>query len=159
MCVCALFLQEFNEVFGGEHPTMSWHWALPLPVRFPEWAVDNIMGFEYYYDDARCENAGPYREPSETDGENGSDISMSSGMSSSHGDGGGGGVGGVGGRGGRIDDYLGTVEVGSGMGGMDMDVERGTIRHELLLEDEEEIISPPSRLSGGGVKKRSTGVL
>ena len=138
---------------------MSWHWALPLPVRFPEWAVDNIMGFDYYYDDARCENAGPYREPSETDGENGSDISMSSGMSSSHGDGGGGGVGGVGGRGGRIDDYLGTVEVGSGMGGMDMDVERGTIRHELLLEDEEEIISPPSRLSGGGVKKRSTGVL
>lgn len=138
---------------------MSWHWALPLPVRFPEWAVDNIMGFEYYYDDARCENAGPYREPSETDGENGSDISMSSGMSSSHGDGGGGGVGGVGGRGGRIDDYLGTVEVGSGMGVMDNDVERGTIRHELLLEDEEEIISPPSRLSGGGVKKRSTGVL
>jgi hypothetical protein len=117
------------------------------------------MGFEYYYDDARCENAGPYREPSETDGENGSDISMSSGMSSSHGDGGGGGVGGVGGRGGRIDDYLGTVEVGSGMGVMDNDVERGTIQHELLLEDEEEIISPPSRLSGGGVKKRSTGVL
>ena len=134
---------------------MSWHWALPLPVRFPEWAVDNIMGFEYYYDDARCENAGPYREPSETDGENGSVVSMSSGMSSSHGDGG----GGVGGRGGRIDDYLGSVEVGSGMGGMDMDVERGTIQHELLLEDEEEIISPPSRLSGGGVKKRSTGVL
>jgi hypothetical protein len=159
VCACALFLQEFNEVFGGEHPTMSWHWALPLPVRFPEWAVDNIMGFEYYYDDARCENAGPYREPSETDGENGSDISMSSGMSSSHGDGGGGGVGGVGGRGGRIDDYLGTVEVGSGMGVMDNDVERGTIQHELLLEDEEEIISPPSRLSGGGVKKRSTGVL
>jgi hypothetical protein len=95
---------------------MSLHWALPLPVRFPEWAVDNIMGFEYY--EPRCEIAGPYREPSETDGENGSDISMSSGMSSSHGDGG--GVGGTGARGGRIDEYLGTVEVGPGTGGRDV---------------------------------------
>lgn len=140
--------QEFNEVFGGEHPTMSWHWALPLSVRFPEWAMDNVMGFEYH--DSREEVAGPYREPSETDGENSSVISMSSGMSSSLGDGGG-GVGGIGigARGGRIDDYLGTVEVGPVTGGMD--VERG----ELLLEDEEEI-SPPSTLSGGGVKKRST---
>jgi hypothetical protein len=133
---------------------MSWHWALPLPVKFPEWAVDNIMGFEYC--DSRCEVAGPYREPSETDGENSSVVSMSSGMSSSLGDGGG-GVGGAGPRGGvRIDDYLGTVEVGPVMGGMD--VERGEMQHELLLEDEEEIL-PPSRLMGGGDKKRSTGGL
>ncbi|KAL3769350.1 hypothetical protein ACHAW5_008778 [Stephanodiscus triporus] len=136
---------EFNEVFGGEHPTMSWHWALPLSVRFPEWAVDNVMGFEYH--GSREEVAGPYREPSETDGENSSVISMSSGMSSSLGDSGG-GVGGIG-IGGRIDGYLGTVEVGPVTGGMD--VERGG----LLLEDKEEI-SPPSTLSGGGVKKRST---
>jgi hypothetical protein len=51
--------KEFNEVFGGEHPTMSWHWFLPLPVRFPEWAKDNIMGYEW---DLTYPSV-PYEEP------------------------------------------------------------------------------------------------
>ena len=55
--------KEFNEVFGGEHPTMSWHWFLPLPVRFPEWARDNIMGYEW---DLTFPSA-PYQEPGDTD--------------------------------------------------------------------------------------------
>lgn len=114
-------------MFGGEHPTMSWHWILPLPVRFPEWAMDNIMGFEYNV--TREGASGPYREPSETDGENSSVISMSSGMSSSLGDGG-------------------------GMVGMD--IERGTtIQRESVIE-EEGINFPPTTLSGEGVKKRPT---
>lgn len=55
--------KEFNEVFGGEHPTMSWHWFLPLPVRFPEWAKDNIMGYEW---DLTFPSV-PYEEPGDTD--------------------------------------------------------------------------------------------
>eukprot|EP00804_Cyclotella_cryptica_P029644 CCRYP_019025-RA/>CCRYP_019025-RA protein AED:0.08 eAED:0.08 QI:424/0.5/0.6/1/0/0.2/5/498/378 len=55
--------KEFNEVFGGEHPTMSWHWFLPLPVRFPDWARDNIMGYEW---DLTFPSA-PYQEPGDTD--------------------------------------------------------------------------------------------
>lgn len=55
--------KEFNEVFGGEHPTMSWHWFLPLPVRFPEWARDNIMGYEW---DLTFPSI-PYEEPEGTD--------------------------------------------------------------------------------------------
>eukprot|EP00569_Conticribra_weissflogii_P012460 CAMPEP_0171377004 /NCGR_PEP_ID=MMETSP0879-20121228/19941_1 /TAXON_ID=67004 /ORGANISM="Thalassiosira weissflogii, Strain CCMP1336" /LENGTH=338 /DNA_ID=CAMNT_0011887019 /DNA_START=232 /DNA_END=1248 /DNA_ORIENTATION=+ len=54
---------EFNEVFGGEHPTMSWHWFLPLPVRFPEWAKDNVLGYEWDLTFAQV----PYQEPAETD--------------------------------------------------------------------------------------------
>lgn len=56
---------EFNEVFGGEHPTMSWHWFLPLPVKFPEWARDNVLGYEYNLTFPPV----PYQEPSDTDSE------------------------------------------------------------------------------------------
>ena len=138
-------------MFGGEHPAMSWRWALPLPVRFPDWAVDNIMGYEYY-DDSRLhgEIVGPYMEPpNKTNEESGSAVSISSGVSPSRGDGG--GVGGAG-----AGAYLGTAEVGPGMGGMD--IERGKMLHELHPKDEDEI-SPYLRLSGGGVKKRLTGGL
>ena len=55
--------KEFNEVFGGEHPTMSWHWFLPLPVRFPEWAKDNILGYEW---DVTFPPV-PYEDPGDTD--------------------------------------------------------------------------------------------
>lgn len=56
---------EFNEIFGGEHPTMSWHWFLPLPVRFPEWAKDNVLGYEYDITFPPI----PYQEPADTDAE------------------------------------------------------------------------------------------
>lgn len=56
---------EFNEVFGGEHPTLSWHWFLPLPVKFPEWAHDNVLGYEYNLSFPPT----PYQEPSDTDTE------------------------------------------------------------------------------------------
>lgn len=56
---------EFNEVFGGEHPTISWHWFLPLPVRFPEWARENVLGYEW---DLTFDST-PYQEPiSEVEG-------------------------------------------------------------------------------------------
>lgn len=57
---------EFNEVFGGEHPSLSFHWLLPLKVKFPEWALDNIMGYEW---DVTFD-ASPYQE--NTDGESSS---------------------------------------------------------------------------------------
>lgn len=67
---------EFNEVFGGEHPTLSWHWFLPLPVKFPEWAHDNVMGYEYNLSFPPT----PYQEPSDTDTESvasrGSSVSL-----------------------------------------------------------------------------------
>jgi len=67
---------EFNEVFGGEHPTLSWHWFLPLPVKFPEWAHDNVLGYEYN----STFPPTPYQEPSDTDTESvasrGSSVSL-----------------------------------------------------------------------------------
>jgi hypothetical protein len=67
---------EFNEIFGGEHPTLSWHWFLPLPVRFPEWARDNVLGYEYNLSFPSV----PYQEPSDTDTESvasrGSSVSL-----------------------------------------------------------------------------------
>lgn len=140
---------EFNEIFGGEHPTMSWHWILPLPVRFPEWAMDNIMGYEETNSGNHDEGVGvgPYREPSETDGEHSSVDSMASGISSSMGDGDGvsGGVGGIGLVGGTDDFKEG----------------KSIVQHKSMLLEDEEDISPPSKMSaeGGGmgvVKKRST---
>ena len=56
---------EFNEIFGGEHPTMSWHWFLPLPVRFPEWSRENVLGYEYELTFPPV----PYQEPADTDTE------------------------------------------------------------------------------------------
>lgn len=67
---------EFNEIFGGEHPTLSWHWFLPLPVRFPEWARENVLGYEYDLSFPPV----PYQEPSDTDAESvasrGSPVSL-----------------------------------------------------------------------------------
>ena len=67
---------EYNEIFGGEHPTLSWHWFLPLPVRFPEWSRDNVLGYEY---NASCPPV-PYQEPLDTDTESvasrGSSVSL-----------------------------------------------------------------------------------
>ena len=48
---------EFNEMFGGETRKFAWHWALPLPIRFPDGMHDLVMGYEWnssYGDD-------PYR--------------------------------------------------------------------------------------------------
>lgn len=61
---------EFNEVFGTPGPT--WRWLVPTPVRFPEWAADNVLGYDW---DA-CYPCAPYQEPADTDGD-----SMSSGTS------------------------------------------------------------------------------
>jgi hypothetical protein len=74
---------EFNEVFGGEHLNMSWHWFIPLPVHFPEWAIDNIMGYEEPsgvddYDEDGI--VGPYREPSVTDDGESNSITTRSSM-------------------------------------------------------------------------------
>ena len=38
---------ECNEMFGGSHPHVTWHWFLPLPVQFPEGKRDLVLGYEY----------------------------------------------------------------------------------------------------------------
>ncbi len=55
--------QDFNEFFGGNSPSMSLHWFLPLPLHFPPGRKDRLMGFEY-----RDEWYGePYREEMDDD--------------------------------------------------------------------------------------------
>merc|ERR1719296_329183 len=85
---------EFNEVFGGEHPSPSWHWLLPLKVKFPEWAMDNIMGYEW---NPETMPAVAYREPADTDGDASSTASGVSSLGGRLSEGGGGGGGGGGG--------------------------------------------------------------
>ena len=130
---------EFNEVFGGEHTGMSCHWFVPLPVHFPEWAIDNIMGYEEppsggeddeYDEDGRV---GPYREPAATDdGENRNSITTRSSLGISSlipGD----------------DD--------------DDDVEEGNRiqqhQHESLPHEDEKMITPVGERRLAGIKKRS----
>lgn len=50
---------DFNEVFGGEYPKISWHWFLPLPVRFPDGAHEEVLGYEW---DVTFDPT-PYQEP------------------------------------------------------------------------------------------------
>jgi len=38
---------ECNEMFGGSHPYVTWHWFLPLPIQFPEGKRDLVLGYEY----------------------------------------------------------------------------------------------------------------
>ena len=125
---------EFNEVFGGHTPSLSWHWLIPLKVKFPEWALDNIMGYEW---DVTFDNM-PYQEPVDTDEDSCSTASGRSGMSS------------LGGRASEGNDRLGPEGLGQ-LGGMD--VETG-LDQELLNEEER---STPSKRSNGA-KKRSSAV-
>lgn len=72
---------EFNEVFGGEHPNVSWHWFVPLKVQFPHWAIDNVMGYDVCA--AAMTTLGcstPYQEP-ELEREGGSVTSAVAGVS------------------------------------------------------------------------------
>ena len=125
---------EFNEVFGGHTPSLSWHWLIPLKVKFPEWALDNIMGYEW---DVTFDNM-PYQEPVDTDEDSCSTASGRSGMSS------------LGGRASEGNDRLGPDGLGQ-LGGID--VETG-LDQELLNEEER---STPSKRSNGA-KKRSSAV-
>ena len=54
---------EFNEVFGGEHPNVSWHWFVPIKVTFPHWAMDNIMGYDVSAATMTLDCTTPYQEP------------------------------------------------------------------------------------------------
>jgi hypothetical protein len=147
---------ELNEVFGGEHLNMSWHWFIPLPVYFPEWAIDNIMGYEEPSGEEEDEDGivGPYREPSVTDdGESNSITTRSSMGISSLMQGDDGAVGGGGANG------------SSGIHGlMAFDVEEGNKiqqqqqQHESSPHDDEKIITHMSAEGGRrpvGIKKRS----
>jgi len=149
---------EFNEVFGGQHPGLAWHWLVPLKVRFPEWAIDNIMGYEW---DVTFD-AIPYQEVIDTDGDSStaSGVSRSSGMSSL-----GGPVSESGATGGVRGDS--SSRLGSdGLGQLGMDVETGAmggleqepLEQELINEEEREVQMPSSSSKkADGVKKRSTG--
>ena len=145
---------EFNEVFGGQHPGLAWHWLVPLKVQFPEWAIDNIMGYEW---DVTFD-AVPYQEVVDTtdgDSSTASGVSRSSGMSSL-----GGPLGGN-----SSSDRLGS----DGLGQLGIDVETGhmnamggldqePLEQELLNEEEREVQMPSSSSKKDeGVKKRSTG--
>ncbi|CAB9527749.1 S-acyltransferase 13 [Seminavis robusta] len=39
--------EAFNEMFGGTSPKASWHWFVPLPVRFPTGMHKVVMGYEW----------------------------------------------------------------------------------------------------------------
>jgi hypothetical protein len=143
---------EFNEVFGGTHNSISWHWLLPFDVKFPEWAIDNIMGYEW--DPVVFDCTGPYQEPvvedgDTTDGEEGSMSSgisrASSGMSSSVGrvvsEGGVGGdhleSDGLGQLGGMVDVEAGNM--GGGGGGLEVDDATEPLEQVLLNENEKDV--------------------
>mmetsp|Transcript_4947 Transcript_4947/g.6823 ORF Transcript_4947/g.6823 Transcript_4947/m.6823 type:complete len:501 (-) Transcript_4947:355-1857(-) len=51
--------KKFNEMFGGDHPQVAWHWFLPIPVKFPDdESRDRVLGYTW---DPCCGNS-PYRE-------------------------------------------------------------------------------------------------
>ena len=143
---------EFNEVFGGTHNSLSWHWLVPFNVKFPEWAIDNIMGYEW--DPVAFDCSAPYQEPLEdgdtTDGEEGSMSSgvsrASSGMSSSVGgrgvtEGGGDRLGSDGLDqlgGGIVDVETGNVGSGGG-GGLEVDDATEPLEQVLLNENEKDV--------------------
>ena len=54
---------EFNEVFGGEHPNVSWHWFVPIKVTFPHWAMGNLMGYDVCAATMTLDCTTPYQEP------------------------------------------------------------------------------------------------
>ena len=133
---------EFNEVFGGTRPTLAWHWLLPLQVRFPEWAWDNIMGYEW---DVTFDRV-PYQEPYDTDADSTVGGSLRSGRS-----GGGGGLAGGGGG------------AAPPLGGMDVEAGGVKVPAQVPLEQEllkEETTATPlvqsTRAGESGMKKRST---
>jgi hypothetical protein len=39
--------EEFNEMFGGSSPHVSWHWFLPLPVSYPRGMQKVVLGYEW----------------------------------------------------------------------------------------------------------------
>ena len=39
--------EEFNEMFGGSSPNVSWHWFVPIPVQFPGSMHKVVMGYEW----------------------------------------------------------------------------------------------------------------
>lgn len=38
---------EFNEMFGGRSANPSWHWFVPIPVRFPTNMKQVVLGYDY----------------------------------------------------------------------------------------------------------------
>ena len=39
--------EEFNEMFGGSSPRVSWHWLWPEPVVFPSGMKKVVLGYEW----------------------------------------------------------------------------------------------------------------
>lgn len=39
--------EEFNEMFGGTHNRLAWHWFVPIPVEFPGSMSKVVLGYEY----------------------------------------------------------------------------------------------------------------
>lgn len=133
---------EFNEVFGGTHNSISWHWLIPTNVKFPEWAIDNIMGYEW--DPMAFDCSMPYQEPivedDTTDGEEGSmssGVSRSSGMSSVGRVSEGGGGDGLGSDGLEQLEGMVDVETGMGGGGGGLEVDATEPLEQVLLNENE----------------------
>lgn len=38
---------DFNEMFGGDSPHVSWHWFLPFNVKFPKSMSKVVLGYEW----------------------------------------------------------------------------------------------------------------
>jgi len=39
--------QDFNEMFGGSSPSISWHWFVPSPVTFPTGMETKVIGYDW----------------------------------------------------------------------------------------------------------------
>jgi hypothetical protein len=151
---------EFNEVFGGEHLYMSWHWFIPLPVHFPEWAIDNIMGYEEPSDEDDYDEdgiVGPYREPSVTDdGESNSITTRSSMGISSLMLGDDGAVGGGGTNGSSSVHGLMAFDVEEGNKIQQQQQQQQQQQHESTPHDDANmIITPIGERREEGIKKRT----
>lgn len=65
--------EEFNEMFGGDSPSLAWHWFVPLPVQFPGSMHKVVMGYEW---DPTFDPI-PFREDRSTGGDGSSTCSSS----------------------------------------------------------------------------------
>jgi len=56
--------EEFNEMFGGNSPNVSWHWFIPLRVQFPGSMEKVVLGYEW----DKSFDSGPYMQDEDEEG-------------------------------------------------------------------------------------------
>lgn len=53
--------EEFNEMFGGSTPHVTWHWFLPISISFPRSMKKVILGYDW---DESMDSSRPFEERS-----------------------------------------------------------------------------------------------